>query len=163
MNFNCHKLQFHFWASDLHLFHFYLNLSIYLFTAFCFILFPYLLTSFLFPPYSYTHTLSHTHTHMHTHTHTLSHTHTHMHTHTHHSSINRPPIMRLYRLPSASILHTTQLKKCVCVLLSVVFDSLVTDSNLITMIEYLPPPVIEVNIVTSHIIFWFLFKYFFSN
>ena len=95
--------------------------------------------------------------------HTLSLSLSHTHTHTHHSSINRPPIMRLYRLPSASILRTTQLKKCVCVLLSVVFDSLVTDSNLLTMIEYLPPPVIEVNNVTSHIIFWFLFKYIFSN
>ena len=67
----------------------------------------------------------------------------------HYSSVNRPPVVRLYRLPDPASLYTPLSPACpvACTLLSVLFDTQHTDTRLASMIHALPPPVIEVCIV----------------
>ena len=93
------------------------------------------------------------------------------------SSLIQPPIMRLFRLPmpdSVYKMHESVYKgvekieklsdkksiksnkssSCVCVLLSVIFDSRQSDTRLNSMISSLPPPVIEVrNFIFDLILF----------
>ena len=65
------------------------------------------------------------------------------------SSVDRPPLVRLYRLPDPASLYTRSFSACpsTCTVLSVLFDTQNTDTRLAGMIHALPPPVIEVRTV----------------
>jgi hypothetical protein len=59
------------------------------------------------------------------------------------SSLERPPVMRLYRLPPPLSIYTSSTPACV--LQSVLYDTLTNDFKLTETIATLPPPVIEVS------------------
>ena len=87
------------------------------------------------------------------------------------SSLIQPPIMRLFRLPMPESVYkglektekltdkkltkSNKSNSCVCVLLSVIFDSRQSDTRLNSMISSLPPLIIEVTNLISfpHFIF----------
>ena len=71
------------------------------------------------------------------------------------SSLERPPVMRLYRLPPPLSLYTSS--SPACVLQSVLYDTLTNDFKLTETIATLPPPVIEVTF--SALLLFFLFSF----